>query len=71
MSWFRREHSENRKQTFRLGDSVSIKSGPFAGFKGTVEGINQAKRLLKVAITIFGRAKPVKLNFLEVEKLTV
>ena len=54
--------------TFRLGDSVRIKSGPFASFTGKVEGINQGKSLLKVRVNIFGRVKPVKLRFLDVEK---
>ena len=56
--------------TFRLGDTVRIKSGPFASFTGKVEGINQAKSLLKVMVNIFGRAKPVKLRFLDVEKVS-
>ena len=60
---------ENSRFTFRLGDTVHIKSGPFASFTGKVEGINQAKSLLKVMVNIFGRAKPVKLRFLDVEKV--
>jgi transcription termination/antitermination protein NusG len=55
--------------TFRLGDTVRIKSGPFTAFTGKVEGINQAKSLLKVRVNIYGRAKPVKLRFLDVEKV--
>jgi transcriptional antiterminator NusG len=54
--------------TFRVGDTVRIKSGPFALFRGRVEGINQAKSLVKVAVTIFGRVKPIKLNFTDIEK---
>ena len=60
---------KNSRFTFRLGDTVRIKSGPFASFTGKVEGINQAKSLLKVMVNIFGRAKPVKVRFLDVEKL--
>jgi transcription termination/antitermination protein NusG len=56
--------------TFRLGDTVRIKSGPFASFTGKVEGINQTKSLLKVMVNIFGRARPVKLRFLDVEKVS-
>ena len=55
--------------TFRLGDTVRIKSGPFTAFTGKVEGINQAKSLLKVMVNIFGRTRPVKLRFLDVEKI--
>lgn len=56
--------------TFRLGETVRIKSGPFQSFTGRVEGINQAKSLLKVRVNVFGRAKPVKLRFLDVEKVS-
>jgi transcriptional antiterminator NusG len=55
--------------TFRLGDVVRIKSGVFAAFTGRIEGINQAKRLLKVVVDIFGRVTPVKLKFSDVEKV--
>ena len=57
-------------QTFRLGDTVRILSGPFAAFTGSIEGINQAKRLLKVRVEIFGRETPVKLGFADVEKVS-
>lgn len=60
---------KNSRFTFRLGDTVRIKSGPFASFTGKVEGVNQAKSLLKVMVKIFGSAKPVKLRFLDVEKV--
>jgi transcriptional antiterminator NusG len=55
--------------TFRLGDTVRIKCGPFASFTGRIEGINQTKSLLKVMVNIFGRARPVKLRYLDVEKV--
>ena len=61
---------KNSRFTFRLGDTVRIKSGPFTAFTAKVEGINQAKSLLKVMVNIFGRAKPVKLRFLDVEKVS-
>jgi len=63
----------NKKEsrfTFKLGDTVRIKSGPFAAFTGRVEGINQAKSLLKVMVNIFGRTRPIKLRFLDVEKVS-
>ena len=56
--------------TFRLGETVRIKSGPFQSFTGKVEGINQAKALLKIRVNVFARAQPVKLTFLDVEKIT-
>jgi len=58
-----------QKITYRLGDMVRIKTGPFAAFTGKVEGINQSKTLLKVRVEIFGRVTPIKINFLEAEKL--
>ncbi|HEX8499078.1 MAG TPA: KOW motif-containing protein [Pyrinomonadaceae bacterium] len=57
-------------QTFRLGDTVRVLSGPFASFTGRIEGINQARRLLKVRVEIFGRETPLKLAYKEVEKVT-
>ena len=62
---------KNPRFTFTLGETVRIKSGPFASFTGRVEGINQAKSLLKVTVMIFGRTRPIKLRFLDVEKVTV
>lgn len=59
---------KRQPQTFRLGDVVRIKSGPFASFTGHVEGINQAKALLKVKVEVFGRDKHIKLNFSDVEQ---
>ena len=57
-------------QTFRLGDTVRVLSGPFASFTGKIEGINQAKRLLKVRIEIFGRVTDLKLGYDEVETVS-
>jgi transcription termination/antitermination protein NusG len=57
-------------QTFRLGDTVRVLDGPFAAFTGSVEGINQAKRLLKVRVGIFGRETPIKLGFADAEKVS-
>jgi transcription termination/antitermination protein NusG len=62
--WPERHHGP---RTFRLGDTVRIRSGVFAAFAGEVEGINQSKRLLKVRIRIVGRTAAVKLGFDEVE----
>ena len=60
-----------KNQTFRLGDVVRILSGPFASFTGQVEGINQSKALLLVKVTIYGRTKPIRLNFADVEVVSV
>ena len=61
---------KRRPQTFRLGDTVRVLSGPFASFTGEIEGINQAKRLLKVRVEVFGRETPLKLGYAEVEKVS-
>jgi transcription termination/antitermination protein NusG len=57
-------------RTFRLGDAVRILSGPFAAFEGKVEGINQAKRLLKVRVEIFGRETHARLGFEDAETVS-
>jgi transcriptional antiterminator NusG len=62
------EEEPNKKhETFRLGDTVRIMSGPFASFTGKVEGINQSKALLKVKVAIYGRDTPIKLSFADVD----
>jgi transcriptional antiterminator NusG len=57
------------KLEFRLGDNVRIVDGPFSNFSGEVEEVNEDRSTLKVMVTIFGRATPVELGFLQVEKL--
>jgi transcriptional antiterminator NusG len=61
---------KRRPQTFRLGAVVRIRSGAFAAFTGRNEGINQAKRLLKVRVEIFGRERHIKLGFADVETVS-
>ena len=57
------------KYTFEKGDHVRINEGPFTSFNGVVEDVNLDKNTLKVMVTIFGRATPVELDFLQVEKI--
>jgi transcriptional antiterminator NusG len=57
------------KYTFDRGDQVRINEGPFSGFNGMVDDVNTDKNTLKVMVTIFGRATPVELDYLQVEKL--
>ena len=59
--------SKEQHQTFRLGETVRIVAGPFVSFTGQIEGINQAKALLKVKVAIYGRHTPIKLSFTDVE----
>src|SRR5512140_1778961 len=57
------------KVLFETGELVRIKDGPFTDFTGTVEEVNYEKSRLRVAVTIFGRATPVELEFGQVEKV--
>lgn len=56
------------KMTFEKNESVRIIDGPFANFQGKVDEINPERNTLRVLVTIFGRATPVELDFLQVEK---
>jgi transcription termination/antitermination protein NusG len=56
------------KMTFEKGDGVRIIDGPFANFSGKVDEVNSERGTLRVMVTIFGRATPVELEFLQVEK---
>jgi transcription termination/antitermination protein NusG len=56
------------KMTFERGEMVRIIDGPFANFQGKVDEINPERNTLRVLVTIFGRATPVELDFLQVEK---
>lgn len=52
---------------FRIGDPIKVIDGPFTDFTGFVKEVNQEKNKLKVMVSIFGRATPVELDFLQVE----
>jgi transcriptional antiterminator NusG len=54
---------------FKEGEQVRVTDGPFSNFTGTVEEVNQDRSTIKVMVTIFGRATPVELDFLQVEKV--
>ena len=56
------------KMTFEKNDPVRIVDGPFANFSGKVDEVNPERGTLRVMVTIFGRATPVELEFLQVEK---
>jgi transcription termination/antitermination protein NusG len=51
-----------------VGESVKVINGPFNGFNGTIEEINEEKKKIKVTVKIFGRKTPVELSFGEVER---
>ncbi len=54
---------------FVFGETVKVIDGPFNGFNGTVEKINEEKRKLEVMVKIFGRKTPLELSYMQVEKI--
>ena len=54
---------------FVNGETVKVIDGPFNGFDGTIENINEDKRKLEVMVKIFGRKTPLELSFMQVEKI--
>ncbi len=60
---------ENVNIPYVIGETVKVIDGPFNGFNGTVEKINEEKRKLEVMVKIFGRKTPLELSYMQVEKI--
>ena len=54
---------------FSQGENVKVIDGPFNGFNGVIEKVNEEKRKLEVMVKIFGRKTPLELSYMQVEKL--
>ncbi|MBL7765045.1 MAG: transcription termination/antitermination factor NusG [Chitinophagaceae bacterium] len=64
------ESGVSLSEPYIIGETVKIVDGPFNDFNGSIEEINEDKKKLKVVVKIFGRATPVELNFMQVEKVS-
>jgi len=62
------ETDEELNIPFVVGETVKVVDGPFNGFNGTIEDINEEKKKLQVMVKIFGRKTPLELSFMQVEK---
>ena len=60
---------DNVNIPFVIGETIKVIDGPFNGFNGAVEKINEEKRKLEVMVKIFGRKTPLELSYMQVEKV--
>ncbi|TYP97525.1 transcription antitermination protein nusG [Tenacibaculum adriaticum] len=60
---------ENLAIPYSVGETVKVVDGPFNGFDGTIEKVNEEKRKLEVMVKIFGRKTPLELSYMQVEKI--
>ena len=52
-----------------IGENIKVVDGPFNGFTGSIENVNEEKRKLQVMVKIFGRKTPLELSYMQVEKI--
>ena len=63
------EQTENILIPFKIGETIKVIDGPFNGFNGSIEKVNEEKRKLEVMVKIFGRKTPLELSYMQVEKI--
>ena len=61
--------SEQVSIPFNIGESVKVIDGPFNGFTGSIDNVNEEKRKLEIMVKIFGRKTPLELSYMQVEKI--
>jgi transcriptional antiterminator NusG len=62
--------NENVVIPFSAGETVKVVDGPFNGFDGVIENVNEEKRKLEVMVKIFGRKTPLELSYMQVDKIS-
>ncbi len=62
------EKNEEMNIPYVVGETVKVIDGPFNGFNGIIEHINEEKKKLQVMVKIFGRKTPLELSYMQVEK---
>jgi len=62
------ESGEENVTPFFIDETVKVIDGPFNGFTGVIEEVNEEKKKLKVMVKIFGRKTPLELSFMQIEK---
>jgi transcriptional antiterminator NusG len=62
--------NDNVAIPYDVGETVKVVDGPFNGFDGVIENVNEEKRKLEVMVKIFGRKTPLELSYMQVDKIS-
>ncbi|WP_152287628.1 transcription termination/antitermination protein NusG [Flavicella marina] len=62
--------NDNVAIPYTVGETVKVVDGPFNGFDGIIENVNEEKRKLEVMVKIFGRKTPLELSYMQVDKIS-